>query len=29
MKSLKYDEISFILLVKLWTVCAMSMKSIR
>ena len=27
--SLKNDEISFVLLIKLWTVCAMSMKSIR
>ena len=27
--SWKNDEISFVLLIKLWTVCAMSMKSIR
>ena len=26
--SLKNEEISFVLLIKLWTVCAMSMKSI-
>ena len=27
--SLKNEEISFVLLIKLWTVCAMSMKSTR
>ena len=27
--SLKNEEISFVLLIKLWTVCALSVKSIR